>query len=443
MNTKLLARAILVLFMGAGSAIARTAIPNTPAGHVLQAWLNAFNSGSPTLIKRYVLPLNPYQSLADVIAFRHTTGGFDLLAIESSEPMHLQFLVKQKQGHVQAVGDLLLKSISPLASRYFALRALPPGTSPAILTWNSAFRGRVIDGLARDLSRYYLDPAVASRMISALRAQQKSGAYRSITDGYVFAEQLTADLRAVSHDKHLQIAFSPFRIPPPPLPMELNRQPPPNMAPVRARLDRRDCAVDQVEVLPGNIGYFKFDAFMDPRICGPIFSAAMATLAHARALIFDLRDNHGGSPDMVDYLASYLFDRRTHLNDVVSHYRGTITQFWTRPYVPGTRMPTQPVFVLTSKNTFSGAEEFCYDLKNLKRATIVGETTGGGSHLVSPHVVADYFIAEVPFGDSINPVSHTDWEGTGVEPDVKVPAAQALRTAEQLAVRDIGAATHR
>ncbi|MGH7189350.1 MAG: S41 family peptidase, partial [Acetobacteraceae bacterium] len=105
------------------------------------------------------------------------------------------------------------------------------------------------------------------------------------------------------------------------------------------------------------------------------------------------------------------------------------------------RLSTQPVFVLTSNRTFSGAEEFCYDLKNLKRATIVGETTGGGAHPVNGYTVADYFQVVVPISEAINPITHTNWEGTGVLPDVKVPAANALNVAEQLATKDIQAAT--
>ncbi len=102
-------------------------------------------------------------------------------------------------------------------------------------------------------------------------------------------------------------------------------------------------------------------------------------------------------------------------------------------------MTKQPVLVLTSKNTFSGAEEFAFDLKNQKRATIVGETTGGGAHPVSGHTVADYFTVGVPFAKSLDPVTKTNWEGTGVEPDVKVPAADALATAERLALEKVTA----
>ncbi len=198
-----------------------------------------------------------------------------------------------------------------------------------------------------------------------------------------------------------------------------------------------NCAFEKVEVLPGNIGYLKFNGFMDPGVCAPTVVAAMGFLAHTGALIFDLRGNGGGDPAMVTFVASYLFDKPTHLNDLYNRKEDSTRQFWTLPYVPGERLPKQPVFVLTSKRTFSGAEEFAYDLKNQKRATIVGETTGGGAHPVGGHVVADYFMLGVPFAKAVNPISKTNWEGTGVEPDVKVSAADALATAEKLATEKI------
>jgi C-terminal processing protease CtpA/Prc len=113
------------------------------------------------------------------------------------------------------------------------------------------------------------------------------------------------------------------------------------------------------------------------------------------------------------------------------------TQNWTLSYLPGPRLTKQPVFVLTSKRTFSGAEEFAFDLKNQKRATIVGETTGGGAHPVSGHTVADYFTIGVPFAKSLDPATRTNWEGAGVEPDVKVPSVNALTTAEKRAMEKI------
>jgi C-terminal processing protease CtpA/Prc len=159
-------------------------------------------------------------------------------------------------------------------------------------------------------------------------------------------------------------------------------------------------------------------------------AAAMTFLAGTRAMIIDLRQNGGGSPRMVALVASYLFDRRTHLNDLWTRSTDATEEFWTQDSVAGRRFGGEkPVFVLTSARTFSGGEEFTYDLKTLKRATIVGETTGGGAHPVRGRRIDDHFMIGVPFARAVNPVTHTNWEGVGVEPDTKVPAADALTTA--------------
>jgi C-terminal processing protease CtpA/Prc len=174
--------------------------------------------------------------------------------------------------------------------------------------------------------------------------------------------------------------------------------------------------------------------FADPAVCGRTVAAAMDFVAHTDAVIFDLRDNGGGDPQMVALIATYLFDGKEHLNDLYDRKSDKTTQFWTQPSVPGTKVGgAKPVYVLTSSRTFSGAEEFSYDLKNLKRATIVGETTGGGAHPVRGMRVDDHFMVGVPFARAVNPVSKTDWEGTGVEPDVPAKAADALETAQKLA----------
>jgi hypothetical protein len=152
----------------------------------------------------------------------------------------------------------------------------------------------------------------------------------------------------------------------------------------------------------------------------------------AAALHDDLRDNHGGDPAMVQFIASYFFAESTHINDLYNRHDDETHQYWTQGYVPGPRIAA-PLFVLTSNHTFSGAEEFTYDMQTQKRATIVGETTGGGAHPVDGMPAGDHFTIGVPLARPINPVTKKDWEGTGVIPEVKVPAADALTTAQKLA----------
>jgi C-terminal processing protease CtpA/Prc len=290
----------------------------------------------------------------------------------------------------------------------------------------------VIDGVVANLNEFYVYPESAKKMEEALRERQKKGAYDAVTDGEKFATMLTDGLQQVSHDKHLHVMFSPEV-----LPKGEPKRTPDDEARMRTELERDNCAFEKVERLPSNIGYLKFNAFLDPVICGPTAMAAMNFLGNVDAIIFDLRANGGGDPKMIAFISTYLFGEPTHLNDLYNRKEDSTTQYWTMPYVPGKRLTGKPVFVLTSKRTFSGAEEFSYNLKNLKRATIIGETTGGGAHPVSGHRVDDHFMIGVPFAKAVNPISKTNWEGTGVEPDVKVPAVEALDVAKKMAAEQI------
>jgi C-terminal processing protease CtpA/Prc len=184
-----------------------------------------------------------------------------------------------------------------------------------------------------------------------------------------------------------------------------------------------NCGFKKVEHLDPNIGYLKIDEFDEPTICAPVVAAAMGFVANSDALIIDMRDNHGGRGlSLIDYL----FAKPTHFMDTYSRRDHAIHESWTSSDVPGKKFIGKPVFVLTSKRTFSAGEAFCYALKTLERATLIGETTAGGAHPMEIHRIDDHFSVSIPVGQSISPVTHTDWEGTGVVPDIRVPAAQAL-----------------
>jgi len=420
---------IVPLRAQAPSQQGKVVTPDTPAGRVLAAWLDAFNSGDSTRMDAYLKTYEPSKSLENQLAFRKQTGGFDLVSLEKSDPLHLEYIVKEKNRGISAFGALELTSGAPATVKTSALLAIPPGASAAAFRIDAATRARVIDGAATQLEESYVFPAVAKAMEDSVRARLGRGEYDSITNGMVFASRLTDDFQAVSHDKHLRVNFSPAHLPNAP------PQPSPDaQAQMRRQMERINCAFVKIEQLPGNIGYLKFNGFMNPDVCGPTAAAAMNFLANVDALVIDLRDNGGGDPRMVAYLCSYLFSHRTHLNDLWTRKTNTTQEFWTLDSVPGKRLAdSTPVYLLTSSLTFSGAEEFSYNLKNLKRATVVGETTGGGAHPVSGHRVDDHFMIGVPFAKAVNPITKTNWEGVGVEPDVKVPAADALATALKLA----------
>ncbi|MEA5124232.1 S41 family peptidase [Xanthomonas floridensis] len=291
--------------------------------------------------------------------------------------------------------------------------------------------------VADALDAQYIDPGLAKRMRQALRQHAARGDYAAIADPAALAKRLTDDLRAVSHDGHLWLEYHP----------EAARDEP--LTPSRAELDaarpavaRDNFAFDKVERLAGNIGYLKFRIFAYPYLAAATASSAMDFVAHSDALIIDLRDNAGGDPAMVAYLASYLFDERVRLNDIYSRSSGSSEQYWTTPGLPGRAFGgRKPLYILTSRQTFSAAEDFAYALQTLGRATIVGESTGGGAHPSRGFKVSAHFVAVVPYARSVSPITHTNWEGSGVVPDVTVSAAQAQDTAYRLSIERLIAAS--
>jgi hypothetical protein len=323
--------------------------------------------------------------------------------------------------------------IAALLARAAEAAAQPPGPPGPDLTVDAALRETVVEAVAKNVADYYVFPDLGQQMATAIQQHHARHAYDPITSARALAERLTADLRDVSHDKHLSVMYSPTVLPP---------LPPPNAQPTTEDIERARSAMAQinfgfekVERLAGNIGYLDLRAFAPPQFMGDTAAAAMNFLANTEGLIIDLRQNGGGSPDAVALLASYVMGPQpARMNDIYNRESNQTHQFWTLPYVPGKRLTGKDVYLLTSQHTFSAAEDFTYGLKNLKRVTIVGEVTGGGAHPVSPHRINDHFGVNVPSGRSISLFTNTDWEGTGVDPDVKVSADRALATAHLMAL---------
>jgi hypothetical protein len=315
-----------------------------------------------------------------------------------------------------------------------AARAAPPPL-------DASSRAQVIDSLIKQLDDNYVFPEVASNIDKALRAKQQGGGYDSLSEPKAFAGALTADLRDIAHDKHLRVMSSD-------IPRSSANAPgmgtpsPEQQADMVKMMAAHGYGIANVDTLPGNVGYLDMRGFERIKWAAPAVTAAMTRLAGSDALIIDMRSNGGGDPAGVAFLCSYLFDQRTHLNDL--HWRdGDRTEeFWTDTGVPGARYgQRKAVYVLTGPRTFSGGEEFSYDLQQLKRATLIGETTGGGANPGRMRLLTPYFGAFIPNGRAINPITKTNWEGSGVTPDISVPAGDALATAHKLALEKLAAAS--
>jgi retinol-binding protein 3 len=300
---------------------------------------------------------------------------------------------------------------------------------------DAAARAKIVNSVSAALNEHYVFPEVARKMEASLRQKLKAGAYDKLAHSAELAAAMTRDLREVSKDKHLRIHYAPVMPPG----MDPNAPKDPAARERRLReLASENFLFEKVERLSGNVGYLDLRGFIDAELAGETAISAMNFLANSDAVIIDLRKNGGGEPSMIQLLTSYFFEEPTQLSGFFVRKGNTTQQFWTSAHVAGKRMTGVPLYVLTSQRTFSAAEAFAYDLKSLKRATVVGETTGGGAHPVEPHFLADvHLLAFIPFGRAVNPITGTNWEGTGVTPDIQVPADQALAAAHRDALKKL------
>lgn len=331
--------------------------------------------------------------------------------------------------HHRTLALVLLLCVAPWA------QAQPdPATTPV----TAAERRAVVAALADQLQARYVFPDAARSLATALQARESAGAYASADTVVRFVDALTTDLRTLGKDGHFDVMHAPDFKPRPegrrPTAQELDAQ--------RAEIAGHGYGIDSLARLPGNVGYLELRGFGPTEHVGEALTAAMTVLSGTDALIIDLRRNGGGEPDTVAYLMSHFFaqgDAR-HLNDIYSRATNSTRQYWTSPSVALRYL--KPVYVLTSRRTFSGGEEFAYDMQTQKRGVIVGESTGGGSNPGEVYPLAAGFVAFIPDGRAINPVTGTNWEHVGVKPDIAVPAADAKTVAHAALLRTlIGEAT--
>ena len=282
---------------------------------------------------------------------------------------------------------------------------------------------QTIQAISELLDRYYVYPSVAREMKTRLRDNYKLGKYSGFSNPASFAYRLTMDLQRVSQDKHLRVFYEPKAA-------EKRPQSPTN-GHVRERESADNYGFGRTEVLSGNVGYLELNRFSGMKEAEEKVHESMRLFKGVDAMIIDLRNNRGGSTRLIQVLSSYFFDENPrHLGSFYWRTSGKTTESWTLKELPEKRYPDIPLYILTSSKTFSAAEEFAYNLKHMKRAIILGETTEGGAHPGGEIVANELFTIWVPQGKAINPITGTNWEGIGVKPHVSVAAAEALLKAK-------------
>ncbi len=292
-----------------------------------------------------------------------------------------------------------------------------------------AFKEQTIKGVNDLMIDHYVFPEVAKKTAAYLSEQLKSGQYDDISDVGSFGDALTKAVQSVNHDKHMRIRPMPVRKEVENTPERMIEEQMANLIQHRNRM----AGFKEAKKLDGNIGYLDLRGFASVDAGAPVADLYMGLLETSDAVIIDLRKNGGGSPEMVQYLCSYFFDKHVHLNSLYWRQGEQTQEFWTLGEVGGKKMSDVPLFVLTSARTFSAAEEFSYNMQTQKRATLVGETTGGGANPGGGFPINKKLMVFIPTGKAINPVTKTNWEGVGVVPEVKTLAEDAFDKAVELA----------
>lgn len=417
----------LAVLLATPLALADPSVPDTPAGRALSAWLDQVNNADhqESFLAKYQSSLKP-ESLSK---WRADVGGYDLLQVYAGDPNNIFFRVKQRRQPVEEFGRVEVDAKAPSTLKAVGAWRIPTGAKVEPLKLDDAMAGGVVERVAGLLEKLHTDASTGKRLAAALRKRAADGAYRDIAYGDTLATRVTKDLRELGHDDHLELRFS-YAV--------ATAESAANQIAEDSRRERSaNCGFERAEHLQPNIGYLKFNFFANAGTCASTAAAAMNFLADSDALILDLRDNNGGRSEMAAFIASYFFAGSVHMNDVYRRADNITTENWTLPYVPGTRFIDKPIFVLISRRTFSAGEALAFVLQDQKRATLIGETTVGGSGTIDFKSIDEHFTAVVPTGRVTSPITKAEWAGTGVQPDVKAPAAEALETALKLATQHV------
>lgn len=293
---------------------------------------------------------------------------------------------------------------------------------------------KVIDSLSKEMIDRYVVKSKAEEVARTLKANLTSGAYDGLNDGKAFAAKLASDTNAICKDAHFRIRYSEDVLP---VRKDI-AAPSKDEIEAEKKFERlANSGFEEVKRLDGNIGYIHFRGFFDPKAAERVIQASMQFVQETDALIFDIRDNGGGDPETVKMICSYLLAKPTLVNTILFREGDKTKTVEYRTGKPKGKIYDKPIYVLVSKRTGSGAEEFAYDLQTQKRAMIIGENTWGGANPGGNVRLTDHFMAFIPVGMAKNPITQTNWEGTGVTPDIKCDPKDSLKNAQILALKKL------
>lgn len=343
----------------------------------------------------------------------------------------------------------LRQVVTPGLLAFGLLLAPASAQRPPDIPLNPEINRQVVEGAIRAINQYYVSADVARRVDEDLRRRLTNGEYDKITSAFDLLDALDLHMEEISKDKHLKLAYSHQ---PEPLVegQDFHPETPQEREEALKSARAKSFGFEKFERLAGNVGYLEMNSFVRPDFSGDMAGMVMTFLASTDALIIDLRKSSGGSAEMVVFLASYFFDAEPfHLGDWFVRAENRVQQWWTFPYVPGSRYLGKEVYILLGRRSFSAVEGFSAILQHHRRAVVVGEPTRGGTHpgrMVRVHpnfavfVPMSWFIyptgtPTIPIDRPVYPSTRADTEGSGVKPDLEAAASLALARAHLDALR--------
>jgi hypothetical protein len=298
-------------------------------------------------------------------------------------------------------------------------------------------RDSAVRSIAEAISNEFYDAERAAQISADMVAALDGGEFSAIEDGDVLAAELSR--RLGQEDTHFGVNYiGPQAVIDAMARFEQEADQPGSTDPW-ATARRANFGFASVEILPGNIGYIELTQFAYLEPARDTAIAALNFIANTDAVIFDLRQNRGGSPTMVQFLTSHFLASGggTLINTFVSRDTEYPTQMWSLPTHPAGNRPETPLYVLISSSTGSAAEGFPYHLRAMERATLVGETTYGAGNPGGEFYLDEGYTIFISTGSARNPITQSNWESVGVEPHVAVSADTALEEAMMLAYTEL------
>ncbi len=288
-------------------------------------------------------------------------------------------------------------------------------------------KNEIVNSVSKILLNDYVYHDTAQLMSKYILKQLAEWKYKTISTVVSLTDALNADIKTIVNDGHFQITYNPV--------MEKQLLTEGKLAPTPIAIGNyrnANAGIRSIKILNGNIGLLELGNFVEPtKDAKEAMRSALTFLANTNAIIFDLRNNGGGSPTMVQYICGYFFEKETHLMDWYSRPTNKTTEYYTKPDSTEKRFIDKPIYILAGKGTASAAEEFCYDLKHLKRATLIGQASAGAAHGTLERAVGHGVIVYVPYAHMINAITKTDWEHTGAIPDIAIAPEKALEVAQE------------